>query len=170
MHAGYQSAEHFSDANFFDTVLYHISGEAKEPEAGYDDCQTSKQTNQRSDPLLIAKLFGALLINKTILKRIIVYQQKYEVNGDGRKELIAGIDELIARQENAKDITQRRPDGVEYREIKSECEAKISEFSMTNHGIEDDLGCAIAALSSINGMVSLEDGKLNREMVGSMCI
>jgi hypothetical protein len=41
---------------------------------------------------------------------------------------------------------------------------------MTNHGIEDDLGCAIAALSSINGMVSLEDGKLNREMVGSRCI
>jgi hypothetical protein len=103
-HAGYQSAEHFSDANFFDTVLYHISGEAKEPEAGYDDCQTSKQTNQRSDPLLIAKLFGALLINKTILKRIIVYQQKYEVNGDGRKELIAGIDELIARQENAREL------------------------------------------------------------------
>jgi site-specific DNA recombinase len=90
--------------------------------------------------------------------------------------LIVQIDELTARQKNARELLLKGDlDGVEYREIKSECEtkinvleAKISEFSMTNHSIENDLGRAIIALSSINGMVSLEDGKLNRELVGSM--
>jgi hypothetical protein len=37
---------------------------------------------------------------------------------------------------------------------------------VSNHSIEDDLERAIIALSSINGLVSLEDGKLNRELVG----
>jgi site-specific DNA recombinase len=105
-----------------------------------------------------------------------VYQQEYQVKGNGRKELIVQIDELTARQKNARELLLKGDlDGVEYREIKSECEtkinvleAKISEFSMTNHSIENDLGRAIIALSSINGMVSLEDGKLNRELVGSM--
>jgi site-specific DNA recombinase len=66
-------------------------------------------------------------------------------------------------------------DGVDYKEIKSECESKInalevklSSFEMPNNSIEADLAKAITALSSINGLVSLEDGKLNRELVGSM--
>jgi site-specific DNA recombinase len=115
---------------------------------------------------------------EAVCKEIIldVYQQEYEVKGDGRKELIVRIDELTARQKNARELLLKGDlDGVEYREIKSECEtkinaleAKISEFSVSNHSIEDDLKRAIMTLSSINGLVSLEDGKLNRELIGSM--
>ncbi|MDB5011659.1 MAG: Resolvase protein [Mucilaginibacter sp.] len=106
-----------------------------------------------------------------ICKEIIldVYQQEYEVKGDGRKELIARIDELTARQKNARELLLKGDlDGVDYREIKSECEAKINALEakisvvpMSNHSIEDDLERAIMALSSINGLVSLEDGKLS---------
>lgn len=39
---------------------------------------------------------------------------------------------------------------------------------MATHSIEDDLNRVIIALSSINGLIGLEDDKLNRELVGSM--
>ncbi|MDR6941110.1 hypothetical protein [Mucilaginibacter pocheonensis] len=39
---------------------------------------------------------------------------------------------------------------------------------MATHSIEDDLNRVITALSSINGLIGLEDDKLNRELVGSM--
>jgi len=39
---------------------------------------------------------------------------------------------------------------------------------MATHSIEGDLNRVITALSSINGLIGLEDDKLNRELVGSM--
>ncbi|WP_426589710.1 recombinase family protein [Mucilaginibacter sp. R-33] len=105
-----------------------------------------------------------------------VYRQDYESKGDGRKELIVRIDELTTRQKKARELLLTGDlDGVEYREIKTECEskinaleAKISGLSIATRSINDDLNRAVSALSSINGLVSLEDGKLNRELIGSM--
>lgn len=62
-----------------------------------------------------------------VCKEIIldVYQQEYELKGDGRKELIARIDELTLRQKNARELLLKGDlDGVEYKEIKKSAKQK----------------------------------------------
>ena len=113
-----------------------------------------------------------------VCKEIIldVYEADFASKGDGRRELIVRIDELSKRQRNARELLLKGDlDGVEYKEIKFECESKINALEaklssyVTNHiSIEDDLNKATNALNSLNGLNSLEGGKLSRELIGSM--
>ena len=113
-----------------------------------------------------------------ICKEIIadVYKSDFASKGDGRKEVLEKIEAFSKKQKNARELLIKGDlDGVEYKEIKLECEskinaleAKISEFSTTQVSIEDDLNKAVCALSSLNGLTSLNDGKISRELIGSM--
>ena len=113
-----------------------------------------------------------------VCKEIIldVYNSDFASKGDGRKEVLDKIEALSKRQKNARELLLKGDlDGVEYKEIKIECEskinaleAKISDFSMNQISIEDDLNKAVNALSSLNGLTSLNDGKISRELIGSI--
>ncbi|EHQ24803.1 recombinase family protein [Mucilaginibacter paludis] len=113
-----------------------------------------------------------------ICKKIIldVYEADFAIKGDGRKELLEKIEELSNKQKKARELLLKGDlDGVEYREIKLECEtkinaleAKLGDFSKSNISIEHDLDRAIKALTSLCGLYSLENMKLSRELIGSM--
>jgi hypothetical protein len=47
-------------------------------------------------------------------------------------------------------------------------EVKLTEAVNKKTNIEDDLNKAVKALSTLNGINDLEDGKLSRELIGSM--
>ena len=105
-----------------------------------------------------------------------VYNSDFAAKGDGRKEVLDQIEALSKRQKNARELLLKGDlDGGEYKEIKKECEAKIngleakiSDFSMNQLSIEDDLDKAVHALSSLSGITSLNNGKISRELIGSM--
>ncbi|WP_423147342.1 recombinase family protein [Rubrolithibacter danxiaensis] len=105
-----------------------------------------------------------------------VYNSDFAAKGDGRKEVLDQIEVLSKRQKNARELLLKGDlDGAEYKEIKFECEskinaleAKISDLSMSQISIEDDLNKAVEALSSLNGITSLNNGKISRELIGSM--
>lgn len=64
-----------------------------------------------------------------VCKEIIldVYEADFAVKGDGRRELIIRTDELSKRQRNARELLLKGDlDGIEYKEIKFECESKIN--------------------------------------------
>lgn len=113
-----------------------------------------------------------------VCKQIIldVYEADFAGKEEGRKELLDRIDELTTRQRKARELLLKGDlDGTEYKEIKSECESKInaleiklSEFANKHVSIEDDLNKAVNALNTLNGLSSIEGGKLTRELIGSI--
>jgi len=113
-----------------------------------------------------------------ICKKVIldVYETDFAAKGDGRKEVLERIEELSKRQKNARELLLKGDfDGIEYKEIKFECEnkinaleAKLGDFSKNHISIESDLNKAVKALTSLSGICSFEDMKLNRELIGSM--
>ncbi|HEX8377628.1 MAG TPA: recombinase family protein [Pedobacter sp.] len=113
-----------------------------------------------------------------VCKEVIIdlYNSDFASKGDGRKEVLENLEALTKRQKNARELLLKGDlDGVEYKEIKSECEAKInaleakiSELSLKNVNIEDDLNKATMSLMSLGNLCNLNDGKLTRELIGSM--
>ena len=113
-----------------------------------------------------------------VCKEIILdtYNSDFAAKGDGRKEVLDQIEALTKRQKNARELLLKGDlDGAEYKEIKKECESKInvleikiSDFSINEVSIEHDLEKAVNALSSLEGLARLNNGKISREMIGSM--
>ena len=115
----------------------------------------------------------AAICRKVILD---VYESDFSAKGDGRKEVLERIEELNKRQKSARELLLKGTlDGAEYRELKQECEkkinvleAKLDDYSKNNISIEGQLDKAIKTLTALDGILSLEDMKLHRELIGSM--
>ncbi|MFD2163055.1 hypothetical protein ACFSJU_11685 [Paradesertivirga mongoliensis] len=84
-----------------------------------------------------------------VCKEVILdlYNSDFASKGDGRREVLDKIDALTKRQKNAMELLLKGDlDEIEYKEIKLDCEAKInaleaklSDFSIKNINIADDL-------------------------------
>jgi site-specific DNA recombinase len=105
-----------------------------------------------------------------------LYEVDYAAKGDGRKEILAKIEELNKRRNNSRELLLKGDlDGTEYRVIKLECESKINvleaslaDFSKNNTNIEKELDKAIKILTNIDYLYETGDMKLRREIIGSM--
>jgi len=113
-----------------------------------------------------------------ICKKVVldVYEADFATKGDSRKEVLNQNEELSKKQKHARELLLKGDlDGVEYREIKLDCEtkttrleAKLSDFSTNNISIERDLNKAVKALTSLCGVYNLENMKQNRKLIGSI--